>query len=105
MTGAVPEGWLAYGAGAGVPGGTLSFLGGVAVESLGVVEGVVGAFCCANAAPDPQAAARINMEVRRLIFILLSFRVANWDFLSSKPYACPCPMLRSAWSGTGLARQ
>jgi hypothetical protein len=64
----------------------LLLFGGVAVESFGVVDGVVGAFCCASAAPDPQAAARISMDVKRLSFILFSFRIAL-GLEHSKPYA------------------
>jgi hypothetical protein len=36
-----------FGDGEAVPGGTLALFGGVAVESLGVVDGVLGADDCA----------------------------------------------------------
>jgi hypothetical protein len=65
------------GAGEAVPGGTLELFGGVAVESLGVVAGVVGADDCALAAPAANSAAKARAGVRRRNFMCISFRLSE----------------------------
>ncbi|ARP92098.1 hypothetical protein CAL14_18910 [Bordetella genomosp. 9] len=60
------------GAGEAVPGGTLALLGGVAVVSFGVVEGVVGADDCAVATPVANTAANARAGVRRRSFMCCS---------------------------------